>query len=293
MSEADSRTLDGGPASPTSPRRPGGYLLGTDDVEIRRLAFQHRAWGAQAFSLWERAGFRRGATLLDLGCGPGFATVDLAHLVGPGGRVVAADASSRYLAHLRRICDSHGLDWVVPVETDATRLDLGGAGQGEFLDGAYCRWLLCYLEAPEDAIAGVARHLKPGGRFAVTDYLNYRAFSLFPASAPFTRVVAAVGEEFRASGGDLEVGGRLPALLRAAGLEPVDVRQQVRTTRPGSPLWAWPETFFTTFLPHLVRQERVDQATADAFWHDWHRRAEDPDAFLSLPPQIEVVGEKR
>lgn len=291
MNDTDAKAPPGDAS--TAPGKPGAYLLGTDDTEIRRLAFQHRVWGAQAFSLWERAGFRRGATLLDLGCGPGFATVDLAHLVGPGGRVVAADASSRYLDHLRRARDTQGLDWVTPVETDATRLDLSPAGAGEFLDGAYCRWLLCYLEAPEDAVAGVARYLKPGGRFAVTDYVNYRAFSPFPGSDAFTRVVAAVGEEFRASGGDLEVGGRLPGLLRSAGLEPVEVRQQVRTTRPGSPLWAWPETFFSTFLPHLVRQGRVDPATADEFWQDWHQRAEDPDAFLSLPPQIEVIAEKR
>lgn len=273
------------------------YLLGTGDAEIARLAFQHRAWGAQAYSLWERAGFQRGATLLDLGCGPGFATVDLAHLVGPKGRVVAADASPRYLAHLRRAAAFQGLDWVTAVETDATRLDLGsrtGGGDGTAsFDGAYCRWMLCYLKAPEEAIAGVARYLTPGGRFAVTDYFNYRSFTVAPPSAAFTAVVAGVGEMFRRNGGDLEIGGHLPALLRDAGLEPLEVRQVTRTTRPGSPLWAWPETFFTGFLPRLVAEGLVDEATADAFWDDWRQRAADPDAFLSLPPQVEIVAEKR
>jgi ubiquinone/menaquinone biosynthesis C-methylase UbiE len=34
---------------------------------------------------------REGMTALDFGCGPGFFTLDLARLVGPSGRVIAAD----------------------------------------------------------------------------------------------------------------------------------------------------------------------------------------------------------
>ena len=270
------------------------YLLGTGDAELKRLAFQHRAWAAQAFSLWERAGFRRGATLLDLGCGPGFATLDLAHLVGPQGRVIAADASRRFLDHVRRLADFHGLGWITPVETDATRLDLASVSdEPAFLDGAYCRWMLCYLAEPGKAVAAVARHLVPGGRFAATDYFNYGSFTLAPASGAFRRVATAVPEMWRASGGDLDVGGRLPALMRDAGLEPVEVRQVVRTTRPGSPLWAWPETFFRGFLPRMVEAGVVDADEEAAFWQTWDEHARDPDAFLALPPQVEVIGEKR
>lgn len=290
--------VDPRPAPSGGDREADEYLLGTGEAELRRLAFQHRAWGAQAYRLWERAGFRRGATLLDLGCGPGFATLDLAHLVGPAGRVIAADASPRYLDHLRRALEFHGLPWVEPVEADATHLDLTavappGTGGESFLDGAYCRWMLCYLEEPAAALAGVARALKPGGRFAVTDYFNYGAFTLSPPSAALRRVAEAVSEMFRRSGGDMEIGGRLPGLLRRAGLVPVDIRQEIRTTTPGSPLWAWPETFFAGFLPRLVEEGLVEAATAEDFWRDWHARADDPDAFLSLPPQVEIIAEKR
>ena len=282
------------PETSPAPADDREYLLGTGDAELWRLALQHRVWAGQAFSLWERAGFGRGATVLDLGCGPGFATLDLAHLVGPEGRVVAADASRRFLAHVERMAAFHGIGWITTVETDAERLDLPESDGGPaFLDGAYCRWMLCYLAEPGKAVAGVARHLVPGGRFAATDYFNYRAFTLAPASAAFSRVVAAVPEMWRVSGGDLDVGGRLPGLMRQAGLEPVEVRQVVRTARPGSPLWAWPETFFGGFLPRMVEAGLVDVATEEAFWHDWRSRAADPDAFLALPPQVEVVGEKR
>lgn len=268
------------------------YLLGSGDAELERLAFQHRAWAAQAFALWERAGFRRGDALLDLGCGPGFATVDLAHLVGPEGRVFAADASRRFLAHAGELSRALGLSWVRTVETDAQDLDLGTHLDGKSLDGAYARWLLCFLGEPERAVAGVARHLRPGGRFAATDYFNYRAFTLAPRSAAFDRVVAAVQERWRQGGGDLEVGGRLPGIMQRCGLRVTQVNQVARTARPGSPLWAWPETFFHGFLPRLVDDGLVDAATAAEFWHDWQARGADPDAFLVLPPMLDVVGER-
>lgn len=268
------------------------YLLGTGDAEFLRLASQHRAWASQAFALWERAEFRRGDRLLDLGCGPGFATLDLAHLVGPRGEIVAADASARFLDHLRRLAEANRVDWVRPMQADARDLRLPGVEAGS-LDGAYCRWMLCYLERPEEAVCGVSRHLRPGGRFAVTDYFNYRAFTLAPHSAAFERVVSVLPDVWRESGGDLDVGGRLPGLMRDCGLELVHVDQVVRTTRPGTPLWAWPETFFRGFLPRMVEDGHLEPAEAEAFWHDWEAREKDPDAFLALPPLMEVVGEKR
>ncbi|HXU78754.1 MAG TPA: class I SAM-dependent methyltransferase, partial [Methylomirabilota bacterium] len=65
------------------------YVLGTDGAELERLGLQHQLWLAQAASIWERAGFRRGHRILDVGCGPGFAALDLAERVGPRGRIVA------------------------------------------------------------------------------------------------------------------------------------------------------------------------------------------------------------
>ena len=78
------------------------YLLGTDADERRRLETQHRLWAEWAHDLWDRAGFGPGDRLLDLGCGPGFASVELAERVGAGGRVLAVDESARFIGALAR-----------------------------------------------------------------------------------------------------------------------------------------------------------------------------------------------
>ena len=72
-------------------------VLGTHDEEIARLGLQHRVWRPTVLECWQRAGIGRGNRVIDVGAGPGFATLDLAEIVGPTGEVLAAERSSRFL----------------------------------------------------------------------------------------------------------------------------------------------------------------------------------------------------
>ena len=59
-------------------RGDGDYLLGTHDDEIARLALQHRVWRPRVLDAWRRAGIGPGDRVIDIGAGPGFASLDLA-----------------------------------------------------------------------------------------------------------------------------------------------------------------------------------------------------------------------
>ena len=59
------------------------YVLGTNDEELERLGLQHRVWRPIVLDCWRRAGITFGSRVIDVGAGPGFATMDLAELVGP------------------------------------------------------------------------------------------------------------------------------------------------------------------------------------------------------------------
>ncbi len=265
------------------------YLLGTNEAELARLGFQHRVWAEVTFAHWERAGFAPGWTLLDLGCGPGFATLDLAALVGREGKVIAADASARFIDYLQARCRELGLGHVEPRVTDAAELDLPPSS----LDGAYARWLFCFVSDPEPVVARVAAALKPGGTMAVMDYFNYPALTLAPRSAAMDRVLQAVQESWRASGGDLDIMLRLPSLMAAHGLDLVDVRPVLRTARPGSALWNWPATFFGYYVPILVERGFLQPDEAAAFRREWRERESDPSAFFCTPPMLCVVARRR
>jgi ubiquinone/menaquinone biosynthesis C-methylase UbiE len=267
---------------------PKEYVLGTSDAELQRLGLQHKLWSAQALALWERAGFAPGQTIIDLGCGPGFATFDLAVLLGSTGRVIAVDESPRFLEHLRTELARRGLHNVETVESDVQKLSLPESTA----DGAYARWVLCFLKEPESAIAGVARALRRGGVFAIQDYFNYEALSLAPRSRIMTRVVRAVGESWRARGGDPDFVGRLPALCARSGLVVREIRPLLRVARPGSLLWEWPTTFFRNFVPVLVQNGFLTAAEQQEFEQEWANRTRDPNTFWFAPPVFDVIAEK-
>lgn len=265
------------------------YLLGTNPEEGRRLATQHRLWASAARDLWDRAGFGSGAHLLDLGCGPGFAALELADRVGPGGRVLAVDESARFIAELVREAEGRGLDQLAArVErVEALRLDPAS------LDGAFVRWLFCFLPDPAPVIERVVHGLRPGGRLVVWDYLNYRATTLQPRSPAFDRVLAAVDESWRRTGADLNVGGRLPGLIAESGCRLLELVPLLRYVRPGTPFWDWPTGFFFGYVPRLVEAGLLTEAEQRAFEADWRDRKKQPGTFLSSPPMIGIIAEKR
>ena len=163
------------------------YALGTNDAELVRLGLQHKIWSAQAFSIWERAGIRAGHTVLDLGCGPGYTSRDLAGVVTPKGKVVAVDESARFIEHVKSRPKSPAEAPIDARVGDVQQLDL----EPDSLDGAYQRWVLCFVKDPDAVIRGVARALKRGGVFASQDYMHYEGLLLAPPSEPWSRHASA------------------------------------------------------------------------------------------------------
>src|SRR5205085_7389357 len=80
------------------------YVLGTHDEELLRLGLQHRIWRPVVLDCWQKAGITVGSSVLDVGAGPGYATTDLAEIVGPAGKVVAVERSSNFVRTLKERC---------------------------------------------------------------------------------------------------------------------------------------------------------------------------------------------
>ncbi|MFH0903139.1 MAG: methyltransferase domain-containing protein [Pseudomonadota bacterium] len=106
-----------------------------------------------------------GMTVVDLGCGLGFATLALATLVGPTGRVIAVDIQPGMLAALMRRADKAGLADRIHPHLATT----SGLGLGEKADFAVAFWMV--HEAPEPArlLAEVAASLNANGRFLLVE----------------------------------------------------------------------------------------------------------------------------
>lgn len=263
------------------------YFLGTHDYEIFRLGYQHHAWASQTFKLWEIANFGLDQTLMDLGSGPGFATTELAHLVGPRGQVLALDASTRYLSLVEEKAKVLNLSQIKGFNVDITK----PMPEMPLADGAFTRWVFCFLKNPEVAIANVRKQLKPGGRFVIMDYYNYLGVILCPRSQAFDRVKEAVFASWRKEGGDLDIGCRLPTLLGQGGFRVSHLEAYHRVAKPRDSVWNWPRLFFWDYVPKLVERGFLKPEDRVAFEKEWLKRESEPGSYFVTPPMVGIVAE--
>src|SRR6202171_5147744 len=94
------------------------YVLGTHDEELARLGLQHRVWRPVVLDCWQRAGITIGKRVLDVGAGPGYATVDLAEIVGPTGEIVALERSGKFVSAIKETARARSLTNVKVHELD-------------------------------------------------------------------------------------------------------------------------------------------------------------------------------
>jgi SAM-dependent methyltransferase len=200
------------PRSPRAPRLPS--------YEPQLSSF-HRAFAGELGSIVECLPLRRGMRVLDLACGDGFYARRMAERLGPGSLVVGADANLAYL-HDCKASGAGGPDQARSgfVGSQFDRLPFP---DGTF-DLVWCAQSLYSLPDAVAAVASMARVLRPGGQVAVLEndalhhvILPWPIALELPLRAAELRAYQVEG---RAQQG-FEVGRRLPAILAAAGLEPL------------------------------------------------------------------------
>lgn len=262
------------------------YVLGTHDEEIERLGLQHRVWRPRALDAWARAGFNQGQTLLDIGCGPGFATVDLAELVGPSGRVVALDRSRRFLDAMDLALQTRGIGNVEPHEHDLDHESFPDVSA----DGAWARWVFAFVTRPRDLLARAVGALKPGGVLVLHEYCDYRTWRLLPRSADHEEFVSLVMESWRSAGGEPDIALSLPSWLRELGLEIRSLRPILDVVPPSSFVWQWPRAFIEVGLQRFVALGRLDQGRAREIWESFRACEARPETLMVTPTVLEIIA---
>jgi SAM-dependent methyltransferase len=262
------------------------YVLGTHDEEIERLGLQHRVWRPRALAAWARAGFTSGQTLIDVGSGPGHASVDLAEIVGPSGRVVAIDRSHRFLAALGATLERRGLANVERHEQD---LDEDRFPEVR-ADGAWARWVFAFVNRPRDLLVRVARALKPGGVLVLHEYCDYRSWRLAPRSPEHEEFVGLVMEGWRDAGGEPDIALDLPTWLRELGFEIRGLQTLVDAVSPDTFAWQWPRAFIDVGLKRFVALNRLTDARARQIWESFLAREARPETLMITPAVLEIVA---
>jgi SAM-dependent methyltransferase len=124
----------------------------------RYEAAGRRAWRA----FLDRQLVSAGDDVLDIGCGTGRPTADLARLVAPG-RVLGVDLSAKMLDRGRRRAEAEGLSNVEFVQADAQVHPFDEAA----FDVAVSSFGVMFFNDQVAAFSNIGRALRPGGRLAV------------------------------------------------------------------------------------------------------------------------------
>lgn len=264
------------------------YILGTHDEELSRLGIQHRVWRPVVLSCWQRAGITTGKRVLDVGAGPGYATVDLAEIVGPTGEVVALERSNKFVRAAKEGCRVRSL---TNVQIDEQDLMIDDIPSGPF-DFAWCRWVICFVSDPHLAVKKIAAALKKGGTAIFHEYGHYTTWGFAPPRPLMERFKEHVIESWRASGGEPDIGAHLPSLLTQNGFVLRSARPHIFCIRPNDYMWQWPATFIESYPARLRELGCIDSEFEKALRGELADAEKTPNSLMITPLVLEIVAEK-
>lgn len=139
-------------------------------------------------------------TILDVGCGPGTITADLAALV-PQGRVTGVDFAPGVLESARAHAAGRGLTNLSYEAVDANALPYADAS----FDVVFCHQVLQHVRDPVGILREMRRVAKPGGVVAARE-ADYKSFAWYPEPEWLDRWLALYRQTARACGGQPDAG---------------------------------------------------------------------------------------
>ncbi len=267
----------GGPRDPSSGRG-GAYTHGHHESVLR----SHRWRTADNSAGYLLPLLRPGLRLLDVGCGPGTITMDLADRVAPTGSVTALEQTQDALDLARAEAGRRGTPNVSFVVGDVHDLAL----PDDAFDVVHAHQVLQHLPDPVRALREMRRVCRPGGVVAARDS-DYAAFTWWPEVPELDRWLDLYRRVARSNGAEPDAGRRLLSWALQAGFTSVT---------PGAATWCyaspdqrawwgglWAERVVASDLARQAVDRRL--ATTDelaAIAAGWRRWAEQEDAWFCV-----------
>jgi ubiquinone/menaquinone biosynthesis C-methylase UbiE len=256
---------------------PDVYTHGHHDSVLR----SHRWRTAQNSAAYLLPHLHPGLALLDVGCGPGTITADLAQLVAPG-RVVGIDRESAPLEQARELARERGLDHVSYDVGDVYALDF----PDDSFDVVHAHQVLQHLTDPVAALQEIARVTRPGGLIAVRDG-DYAAMAWHPQSPGLARWIELYHQVAWANHAEPDAGRHLLSWAGQAGLTDVTATASAWCyATPDERAW-WGDLWADRVTESAFATQALDYGLATAqelseigaAWRAWSQA---PDAWFAV-----------
>ncbi|MCI4364544.1 MAG: methyltransferase domain-containing protein [Thermoplasmata archaeon] len=211
------------------------YAIRGGKEGYERLLLLARERWPETRALFQRAGLRPGMRCLDVGCGGGEVSLEMARLVSPGGSVTGLDMDEVKL----------GLARQAAVERKLSNVEFRTVNANEWnepngYDAVYARFLLHHLRKPVDLLRRMWAGVRPGGVLVVED-ADFDGWCWDPPNDGFEFFLRTYRQVLLRSGGDHALGRKLFRYALEAGIpDPqLTVVQPQYTTVGGGKTLPW------------------------------------------------------
>ena len=222
-----------------------------------------------------------GTVLLDVGCGPGTITCDLADLVAPT-QLIGIDSATDAIEHARGQAAERGVTNVRFEAGDVYNLRFDDAT----FDVVYAHQVLQHLDRPVEALIEMRRVSRPGGTVAVRD-ADYATMVHAPHDDRMDRWLALYREVAVRSGGQPDAGRYLSQWLDAAGFVDIVTTTSTWTYTDDETRGRWRDLWVSRLLEarlgRLAEEHGlIDRPGLEDLAHAWRRWADAPQAFFAF-----------
>lgn len=221
-----------------------------------------------------------GMSLLDVGCGPGTITVDLARRVAPG-RVVGIDRSADVTAQAATHASEQGVE---------VQFQAGDVYALDFADGAFdvvhAHQVLQHLGDPVAALREMRRVTRLGGVVAARDS-DYSCFSWAPLDPRLDRWLEIYRTVARRNTAEPDAGRFLKKWALDAGFTDVQATSSTWTYADAEACAWWADLWADRITISPLAEQAVaygiaEHAELDDIAAAWHAWAVQPDAFFAV-----------
>lgn len=218
-----------------------------------------------------------GMRVLDVGCGPGSITLDLARLVGARGTVLGVDSSAQVIETARTAAVQAG---VSNVEFRV----------GDAYDPSPKRWDVVHahqvLQHLGDPVAALTAWRAIGSLVAAREIV-YSATAIHPLTPPLAQWRDVIGRLQVANGGDGDAGAKLKSWARAAGCSVIESGAETWCfeSEGGRAYWGgqWVERALrSAFADGTERHGLADDAQRRAIADAWAAWASDENGWMAM-----------
>jgi SAM-dependent methyltransferase len=242
----------------------------------------HRQRTARDSAAYLLPHLKPGMTVLDIGCGPGTITADLAARVAPGA-VLAVDQSADVLDAARAEIERRNLSNVTFATADVHKLGFAD----DAFDVVHAHQVMQHVADPVEALREMRRVCRPGGIVAARD-ADYAGFIWFPRLPALDLWLDLYEKAARANRGEPDAGRRLLSWALQAGFDDITPTGSVwcYATSPTREWWGgmWADRILHSDVGReLLASGLATAAQLEEISAAWRAWAAAPDGWLSMP----------